>query len=208
MGLTDHLEPSETTERRLVRGLQLGLGAISVYGLVSGNVGLVVPAAISLGLTFLPALLRREYDYSMDAGLVLWITVAVSLHTVGSLGLYSQYQWYDEITHTVSAALIAALGYASFRALELHTDEIDVPRTFRGVFVVVFVLAAGIVWEVLEFALGGYFTVYGIDDIVTDMVANVAGAVLVAVGGAGPAGGLVGFFRARFRSDGTRDGRT
>ena len=200
MGLTDPLAASDPTEHRLVRGLQLGLGATVGYGLVTGDVGIVAPAAIALGITLFPALLRREYGYAMDSGLVLWITVAVFLHTVGSLGLYSQYQWYDEITHTVSATLIAALGYASFRALELHTDEIDVPNAFRSVFIVVFVLAAAVAWEVLEFALGGYMTVYGVDDIVTDMIANVAGAVLVAVGGAGPVGGLVGFFRNRLRS--------
>ena len=201
MAFTDLLGRSDTTESRLIRGLQIGLVAIGGYGLVAGEAGALAPAAVGLGLTFAPAVLRREYDYSMDGGLVLWITVAVFLHAVGSLGLYSRYQWYDEITHTVSATLVAALGYASFRALELHTDEIDVPGTFRSVFIVVFVLAAAVAWEVLEFALGGYFTVYGIDDIVTDMMANVVGAVVVAVGGAGPVDGLVGFLRGRFRAE-------
>lgn len=193
---------SETTETRLARGLQLTLVAIAGYGLVSARVGVIAPALISFGITFLPSLLRREYGYVMDSGIVLWITVAVFLHALGSVGLYSQYQWYDEITHTVSATLIAALGYAAFRAMELHSDEIEVPREFRAVFIVVFVLAAAILWEVAEFAFGSYFTVYGIDDIVTDMIANVAGALIVAFLGTGPIGGLIRFFRARLRSEG------
>lgn len=195
------LDLSDATEHRLVRGLQLALGVVAAYGFVRLEVGVIAAAVISLGITFLPALFRREYGYAMDPGLVLWITVAVVLHTAGSIGLYSQYQWYDEVTHTVSATLIAALGYAAFRALELHTDEIEVTETFRAVFIVVFVLATAILWEVLEFALGGYMTVYGIDDIVTDMMANVVGAVLVALWGAGPIDGLIGFFRSRLRSD-------
>ena len=154
-------------------------------------------------MTIFPALLRREYGYTMDPGLVLWIATAVFLHTLGSIGLYGPYQWYDEVTHTVSATVIAAVGYSLFRALELHSDEIAVPDAFRGLFIVVFVLSAAIVWEVVEFAFGGYFTVYGIDDIVTDMVANVAGAVLVALGSTGPVSGLIGFFRERFRSNGS-----
>jgi hypothetical protein len=193
-GLTD------ATERRLVRGLQLVLIAIAVYGLVTVKFGVTAPAVVSLSITLFPAVLRREYGYSMDAGLVLWIAGAVLLHTVGSLGLYSRYQWYDEITHVVSATLIAALGYAAFRALELHTDEVSVPESFRTAFIVVFVLSAAILWEVLEFAAGGYFTVYGVDDIVTDMLANIAGAVVVALGGTGPVSGLVAFFRDRLRS--------
>lgn len=201
MVLPDALELTPTTDRRLVRALQLVLVAIVAYGLVNGNAGIVAPAAISLGITFVPAVVRRQYDYAMHPGLVLWITLSVLLHTIGSVGLYRRYQWYDEIAHFVSATLIAAIGYAIFRALELHTDEIDVPDAFRGLFVVVFVLSASVVWEVLEFLLGGYFVVYGIDDIATDMVANVAGAVIVALVGAGPANGLVGFFRERLRSE-------
>lgn len=94
MGLTNRLELSGATERRLVRGLQLGLVAIVGYGPIGGGgVGVAAPAAVALGITLLPALLRREYGYAMDSGLVLWITVAAFLHTVGSLGLYARYQW-------------------------------------------------------------------------------------------------------------------
>ena len=154
---------------------------------------MVVTVGIALGVTLLPALLRREYGYSMDEGLLLWITVAMILHIAGALGLYGQYQWYDEVTHAVSATLIAGVGYASFRALELHYDDIDVTSEFRAVFSVVFVLAAGILWKVLEFALGGLVTVYGIDDIVTDLIFNAVGAVVVAVWGTEYVHNLVGF---------------
>jgi len=194
------VDAAAPTERRLVRVLQLVLAAIAAWGVVTLDARIVVPAALGLGITFVPALLRREYHYAMHPGLVLWITVAVVLHTVGMVGLYRRYPWYDEIAHGVSAALVAALGYALFRALELHTDEIDVPDALRGVFVVVFVLSAAMVWEVLEFAVGGHYVVYGIDDIVTDMIANLLGGVVVALAGAGPVNGLVGFLRNRLRS--------
>jgi hypothetical protein len=203
MGLSDAVGLSESTEVRLVRAMQLALAAMAGYGLLAGRFGLVAPAVISLAVTVFPAVLRQEFGYVMDSGLVLWITAAMFLHNIGSLGLYANYQWYDEITHTVSASLIAALGYAAFRALELHSDDIQVPREFRALFIVVFVLAAAIVWEVVEFAAGGYFTVYGIDDIVTDMIANLAGALLVAVGGTGPTEGVVGFFREWLRPENT-----
>ena len=201
MGLLEGVELSDATETRLVRGLQLAMVAIAGYGLVTLDAGVVVPAAVGLGITAVPALLRREYEYAMDSGLVRWITAAVFLHAVGALGVYQRYQWYDEITHTVSAALIAALGYAAFRALELHSDDVAVPDEFRAVFIVVFVLAFAITWEVLEFVMGDLIPVFGIDDIVTDMIANTLGAVVVAVWGAGPVDGLVGFLRGRLRSE-------
>lgn len=197
MTLGDTLGLSDAHERLITRGLQLVLGGVLVAGVVTTQVAMAVTGSIALGVTLLPALLRREYGYSMDAGLVLWITVAMLLHTVGSLGLYEQYQWYDEITHTASATIIAGIGYASFRALELHSEVIDVPSQFRAVFIVVFVLATGVFWEVLEYALGGFVTVYGIDDIVTDFVFNAVGAALVAIWGTGYVRNLVGFFYDR-----------
>lgn len=201
MTIGDALGLSESQERLIARGLQLVLVGLFVYGVWTAQVDIAVMAGIALGITFLPALLRREYGYSMDAGLVLWLTVAMILHTAGYLGPYNQYQWYDEITHTVSATIIAGVGYASFRALELHSDAINVPSKFRAVFIVVFVLAAGMFWEVVEYTLGGLVIVYGIDDIVTDMVANAAGAVIVAVWGTGYVNGLVTFFGRRLGSE-------
>lgn len=197
MAIGDLLGLSDSQERLIARALQLVLVSLIVFGVVTVRIEMVVTVGIALGVTLLPALLRREFGYSMDAGLVLWITIAMIFHTAGSLGLYEQYQWYDEITHTFSATLIAGVGYASFRALELHSDTIDVPSEFRAVFIVVFVLAAGVFWEVLEFSLGGLVAVYGIDDIVTDFVFNAVGAIVVAVWGTGYVDGLVGFFSDR-----------
>ncbi|WP_226041346.1 hypothetical protein [Natrinema sp. DC36] len=201
MRLTEAFGLSDSQERFLVRAQQLLLLGLVGYGVITGWFSITVTACLALGITLLPAVLRREYGYTMDAGLVLWITLAVVLHTIGSLGLYELFQWYDEITHTVSAVVIAGLGYASFRAFELHSDEIDVPPKFRSVFIVVFVLAIGVFWEVLEFAFGGLVTVYGIDDIVTDFVFNAVGAVIMAVWGTGYVSELVGFFRSRLRSN-------
>ncbi|WP_121743230.1 hypothetical protein [Natronorubrum halophilum] len=201
MTLGDTLGLTDSQELRIVRGLQLVLVALLGYGIATFQFGISGRAGLALGITLLPAWLRWEYGYSMDAGLVLWITAAVILHTMGSLWLYEQYQWYDEIAHTVSASVIAGLGYAAFRAFELHSNEMNVPATFRSVFIVIFVLAIGVVWEVLEFALGGeVVTVYGIDDIVTDFVFNAVGAVIVAIWGIGYVSEFVRFFGRRFRS--------
>lgn len=194
MTLGDRLGTSDSQERIVTRVLQLILLGLIVFGLTSGRTTVAATAGIAFAVTLLPALLRREYDYSMDSGLVLWLTIAMLLHTIGSLGVYDRYQWYDEVTHAVSATIVAGVGYASFRALEIHSEDIDAPSEFYPVFIVVFVLAAGVLWEVLEFALGGLIPVYGIDDIVTDFVFNAVGAVVVAVWGTGYVGGLVAFF--------------
>lgn len=200
---------SDASEKRLVRVLQVALAAIVVYGFVILQFELVLNAGLPLAVTFLPALLRREYSYTMDAGLVLLLSVAVFLHALGSLGLYVQYSWYDEITHTVSAVLVAGIGYATLTALERHSSEIDLPPKLRGIFILVFVLAFSVAWEVFEFGavwlsrlLGvtSPVKVFGIDDIVTDMIFNVVGGIIVAIWGAEYFDDLVPFLRRRFRS--------
>ena len=208
MNLGETLGLSDRAERLLVRALQTVLAAVVAYGLVTARVGTAVQAGVALAITLLPAALRREYDYTMDAGLVLWITVAVLLHTVGSLGAYRRYRWYDEIAHTVSATVIAGIGYATLRAVEHHSGELDVTPRFSRFFIVVFVLAAGVFWEIIEFASGALATVvgarplivYGIDDIVTDMIFNGIGGLVVAFLARRPFRGLAGFLRRRLAS--------
>lgn len=173
----------------LVRVLQLVLAGITLVGLVRFEWTLVINAGVSLGVTFLPALISRDRHVSLGAGVTLWITTAVFLHAVGALGPYEWFGWYDSVTHTLSATVVAATGYASARALADHDDALEIPSTFMFVFVLVFVLAFGVLWEVLEFASGGLAAIvggeavlaqYGARDIVFDLVFNTIGAVLVA----------------------------
>lgn len=211
MSVVDVPELADSWERAVVRLLQLGLFGLMVYGLATFRLGMAANGAISLSVTLLPAIVRREYDYVMDAGLVLWITAAVVLHVVGSLGLYTQFSWYDEITHTLSATVVAGIGYAALRTVERHSAEVNVPSAFRGLFIVVFVLAFGMLWEVFEFSavevsktlgVSSPVIVFGIDDIVTDLVFNTVGAVVVALWGTQHFGGLARFLSARFGRDG------
>ena len=145
----------------------------------------------------------------MRPALALWITVAVFLHSVGALGPYTWFSWYDSLAHTVSATVAGGLGYATFRGFERHSEELHVPATFRPAFVVVFVLAVSVVWELLEFASGvlsglvgidAPLVVYGVEDIVTDMLFNTLGAFVLAVGTSRYFAPLGGFFRRRFES--------
>jgi len=209
MTVSETIGLSKRRQRLLTRLLQFVLVGICLTGLVTLRLGMAVNGAFGLALTLIPAAIRREYDYTMSPALVLWITFAVSLHSVGSLGPYSWFSWFDSVTHTVSATVVAGLGYATFRGFDQHSEELHVPASLRPVFIVVFVLAVSVVWELLEFASGRVpqllgieapLVVYGVDDIVTDMVFNTVGGLIVAVGGSGYFTPLAGFFRRRFDS--------
>jgi hypothetical protein len=201
--------------RRLADVLQASLLVLTLYGVYVGSYDLVVNGALAYGATLVPMLIKRRYDYRIDPRLVLWITVAALLHTLGFLGPYGTetgiVSYYDHLTHMLSAAFLAGIGHAFLSALDVRSDQINLGEDFRSLFTVVFILATGVAWEIAEFAAGpvGSFitgkeilTQYGIEDIVLDLFFNTVAAVLVALWGLGYFVDFVRLFStglARFR---------
>ena len=175
---------------RLTRNMQAIIAGLVVFGLWTGNLAIVINGVLGLLATFLPAILRRDHQIALEPPLVLWITLAIFLHTLGMLGPYQDLWWWDHLTHTLSATVVATVGYAVTRAIDEYWEEIYLPPDFLFVYVVLFTLAAGVLWEVLEFVgheIGVYLgqgpvlIQYGIRDTVVDLVFDAIGAVIVAV---------------------------
>ena len=202
MKLRDRLDVPDERQRQVVHLMRALLVVFVGIGLWDGNTGVVVNAAVALGVTFVPALLEHEYDLPMDAGLTLWIGSAVFLHAFGTVGIpgltesfygeNSPLPFYDHLTHGLSASVVAATGYTVVRAVEEHTDAVTLPPRFTFVFVLMFVLAFGVAWEVLEFGVSGVarlvgggsvLTQYGIGDTMLDLVFNTLGGVVAAAWG-------------------------
>jgi len=199
MRLREHLGLSTRRQRQLSRAMQVMLVGLVGLGLERGNVGIVVNATIGLGVTQLPAVLERDYHIPMDPALTLWITVAVFFHALGTAGLpgsgtsfYRSIWWWDHLTHTLSSSIVAAVGYATARAVELHSDGVSLPDRFMFVFILLFVLAFGVFWEVIEFSVAGIaslsgtqsvLTQYGLGDTMLDLLFDTLGGVVVAVWG-------------------------
>jgi hypothetical protein len=192
------------------RALQAGLLGLAGYGVVTGGVGLTVNAILSLGVTFVPALLERRYDHEVNPRLSLWIAVAATVHAAGFLGPYDAQSgllaWYDQVAHTISGGFVAGVGYALVEALDRNSERIEFPENFRFVFVIVFILAFGVLWEIVEFTGGivgrtlsgkELLIQYGIDDIVSDLVFNTIAAVVVALWGTGYFDDIAAIFSGR-----------
>ena len=172
--------------------MQLILVGLLIFGLINLEPKVIVNSSLALAITFLPAILERNYRLPLDPWLALWVTAAVFLHTLGSSGLYGYFGWWDHLTHALSASLVAGIGYITVRAVELHSEEIYLPRRFLFVYIIIFVMAFGVVWELFEFGLDiaaeetGLtmpLAQHGLDDTVIDMMFNTFGALIVAVFG-------------------------
>ena len=184
--------PGVRTQRRLTRAMQIFLVGIVAWGVVAGQPKAIINGSLALAITFAPAILERNYDIPLDPWLGLWITTAVFLHTMGSASLYSTLDWWDHLTHAMSASLVAAIGYTAARAIDLHSDEIQIPKRFYFVYVLIVVLSFGVIWELFEFGLDlaaestGIempLSQVGLDDTVRDLIFNSVGALVVAAFG-------------------------
>ncbi|QSX01036.1 hypothetical protein [Haloterrigena alkaliphila] len=190
--IRDRLDVPDGTVVVLSRVMQAALAVLLVYGIVARDLTTVSNSAIALGITFLPAVLERDRRLPLEPGLVFWLTAAVFLHALGSAGLYAFIGPWDSLTHTMSASIVAAAGYAVVRAIDLHTDEIYVPPRMLVAFILVFVLAFGVLWELLEFALdwgaqqlglSAVVAQHGLSDTIVDLVYDVVGAAVAAIWG-------------------------
>ncbi|MCU4972686.1 hypothetical protein OB955_08030 [Halobacteria archaeon AArc-m2/3/4] len=188
----ERLNISESSIIWLSRAMQLALGGILVYGLLERDVTTISNAGIAFAITFLPAILERDRRLPLEPGLVFWLTSAVFLHAVGSAGLYGLVGPWDSLTHALSASIVAAGGYAVVRAIDLHSDEVYLPPKMMFGIILVFVLAFGVLWEIMEFAIDGItqefgleavLAQHGIDDTIGDLVFDLVGAVIVATWG-------------------------
>ena len=218
MRVRDRLGISERRQRQLTWALELVMAGVLVVGLLNRETSVIVNAGVALGISLLVPWLERDYGVPLDAGLTLWITAAVFLHAFGTIGFppgttsfYRTVWWWDHVTHALSSSVVAGVGYATVRALDEHSEDIYLPPKFVFVFILMFVLAYGVFWEILEFALAEgaallgtdtVLTQYGLTDSLLDLLFNSIGAVVVALWGTAYLNDLSGYIRERL------DGRT
>lgn len=82
--------PSARTVARLLR---FGVTGVLVVGVATRNVSVVVNATPGLAVTFLSALLRRDYRLHLSPAVSPWVALAVFPHAVGMAGPYHAVWW-------------------------------------------------------------------------------------------------------------------
>jgi hypothetical protein len=172
----------------LVTLLQVGILAVLAVAARQGNTAAAVNALAAFALAVLPTALEWLSPTVLSGpALSLWLAAAGLFHSVGMLGPYDSVWWWDHLTHTLSAALVAALVYAAalvaLPTLGLSADPVTVAAV-----TVALTFGAGVLWELVEIlarAVGERYGVepvlvhYGWRDTAADLVFDVVGAVLV-----------------------------
>jgi hypothetical protein len=175
----------------VLQSVVLGLVVVAVRrrdlaAAVNATVAFVLAPAPVVVELLAPVVLAREVV--LGPTLPVWLAVAGVLHSLGMLGVYESTWWWDHLTHTVSAALVAALLYAGVLVAFPNTAGTGGPSGAVVVATVAFTLAVGGLWELLElvarevserFDVEPALVYYGWRDTVLDLGFDVVGALLV-----------------------------
>ena len=174
--------------------LLAGIVATLLVGRRTDNVPAVVNGVASLGLALSPIAVEfgleigMGVDVTFGQALPLWLALAGFLHMLGMLGWYDTVWWWDHLTHTVSAAFIAALVYAGLLTLVDHSPAVQLSTAYVAAFTVLFTLGVGVLWEFVELVAREVgeridhppvLHHYGLRDTALDLLFNGVGALLV-----------------------------
>ncbi len=184
---------SPSKQAALTYFMQICLVGLLIIGVFSRNLHVILNAILALFITFIPALMKKRFDLNLMPSLVLWITLAVFLDAIGTtFGFYETIDRWDNLTHAVSGSVVAAAGYVIVRVIDIYDNEVHLPPRLMFIFIFLFILAVGVIWEILEYVtdvfaiwvgIDVFLVQYGIHDTMGDMFFNLVGAFVVATWG-------------------------
>lgn len=161
--------------RWLAVALRVALAGVLVASHFTTTSPYVYPHYVLI-ILFHPPVLRRFFGVRLRPWQTVYVAIPVFLHPMGGLyGWYASVWWFDHLTHTASATLVAAIGFTIARA---HEARSGAHPWFVPAFTLAFVMTAGFVWEVTE-TLTPLLTVYGPNDTFWDYVFDFVGGLLV-----------------------------
>lgn len=178
--------------------LYLGLLACLVGAVIAAllleNVPALTNAAVATLLAIAPSVAVPFFGASivpaLDAAplLSVWIAGAGLLHVIGMFGPYDSVWWWDHVTHTLSASLLAAVLYAILLVTDPRIAVVGDGPIVLVAGTVLCTIALGIVWEFLELfarevgeqrGIDAVLEFYGLRDTILDLGFDGVGAAIV-----------------------------
>jgi len=105
---------------------------------------------LALFVSFIPTILKRNYQITLPSVLDILITIALILHVGGGLlGAYGISN-YDTLTHFVSSFLIAFIAFIIIYILDEYWDGLKMDKYAMAFIVIITTIAMGVIWELNE----------------------------------------------------------
>jgi hypothetical protein len=139
---------------------------------------------ISLFITFLPLIIKRRFDISLPWFLNFCIVFALYLNLAGEyMGWYLTYApVYDKFGHFFGSVTVALLSFAYVAVIERYS-KVNLDRFNTFIFIIIFTMALGGLWEIMEFTSDQLFHTIaqpGLVDTMYDLIFDLIGGIFVA----------------------------
>lgn len=165
--------------------LQVGILIVTVSAFIErqwlgGFAGTVV-----LLLSFAPAMIERRWKLALPVEFTL--ITSVFLYASFALGeardFYERIWWWDLALHGLAALTIGVIGFLLIYVFYM-TNRIQLRPTWMATITFALAVSVGTMWEIFEYladlSLGLSMQKSGLDDTMTDLMINAAGAALAA----------------------------
>jgi len=170
-------------------------------------------AIMTLVLFMLPTLLTRRTKISIPAPfqIIILIFIFASMYLGEIHNYFYRFRWWDRMLHSVSAVILAYIGFLLIYALNKDRRmEVKLSPFFMALFSFCFAIMIGTMWEIFEYIvdatlgvnmqkarnleqLYGYFdTRLGVLDTMQDLIVDTIGAFAVSV---------IGYFHIKRKKD-------
>jgi len=166
------------------RVVQLMILILSIISFLQGDPFWGIMCIISLFIVYIPGIIQRELKITLSLELEILMFGALLLHLLGGvLNLYTAYNW-DFLTHLVSSILTAVIGFISIVIIDRYVRSVKLDSFLIILFVILFTLAVGVLWELGEFFSDYFFGTeeqHGYLDTMSDLLTNLLGGLIMAV---------------------------
>jgi len=166
----------------LLKILMIFLLIISIFNL---QFEWIFGCSLGIILSFIPTILKNNYQIHLPLILDILITLALFLHIGGVLlDAYLIIPYYDTLTHFVSSFIIAFLAFITIYILDEYWDGLTMDKYAIGFIVVILTVAFGVIWEIAEWSsdmLLGTYEQWGYDDTIKDLFVDMIAGITLAI---------------------------
>lgn len=163
--------------------LQFAILVVLASAIFQKNWLVAFTAATVLALTFLPAIIERQFQVILPVE----FTLVTCLFLYLSFGLgevrdfYFKFWWWDIMLHSFSALVMGLIGFLLVYVFYM-THRIQMAPFYVALVSFGFALTVGTLWEIVEFLMDWSFGFNmqksGLDDTMTDLMVDALGGLM------------------------------
>jgi len=162
------------------KALQVGIFVLIFYNLAVRNFWGYSVALISFILSIFTPIYSRFLNTKASPSFHFWLSAALFLYAAGeSLRFQIRFGWWNDFTHFIAGIVVGALVIIYLLYLDDIFENLQIPSKTIPIFVLIFILSIGVLWETFEFMVDNLFGTSlqaSLQDTVHDMIGNTIGA--------------------------------